>query len=314
MATVLISGGTGMIGKALTTLLTSKGYEVIVLTRDAGNSYIHNTPLLSYANWDAKTGSLEESAIAKADYVIHLAGANVADKRWTDERKKVIVESRTKTSELLTKKISEVPNNIKAVISVSAIGWYGPDTPLSKKNGFTEEAPAAKDFLGEACRVWEESIEGVNPLGKRLVILRTGVVLSNTGGALAEFKKPLKFAVAGILGSGDQIVSWIHIDDICRLYVYAIENEITGVYNAAAPNPVNNKTLTLTLAKNMRDKFYIPVHVPAFALKIMLGELSTEVLKSTTINDQKIRNAGFDFVFTNIDAAVENLTATHNLL
>ncbi len=143
----------------------------------------------------------------------------------------------------------------------------------------------------------------------RLVKLRTGIVLSNEGGALAEFKKPLRFGIAGILGSGKQVVSWIHIDDLCRMYIYAIENEkLSGTYNAVAPLPVNNKTLILKLSKMIRGEFYIPVYVPKFLLKIFLGERSIEILKSTTVSSEKIKNAGFIFLYPTVDAALKELT------
>ncbi len=307
MATILLTGGTGMIGTHLQKFLTDKGYFIIVLMRNDAKS-ISSAPNISYAKWNVEKGEIDKDAIAKSDYIIHLAGANVAEKRWTDKRKKEIVESRTKSGELLVKSIKEIPNNIKAVISASAIGWYGPDTSESKQKGFTEDAPAANDFLGETCVQWEASIKPVEQLNKRLAIFRFGIVLSEKGGALKEFKMPLKFGTAAILGNGKQVISWIHIDDLCRLLLFAIENEnISGIYNAVAPEPVTNKQLTLTLAKVIRGKFFIPVHIPAFALKLAMGELSIEVLKSTTVNDKKIINAGFEFLNPTIEAALENL-------
>ena len=197
---------------------------------------------------------------------------------------------------------------MKAVVSASAIGWYGEDTIGGKP--FIETDIAAPGFLGETCLLWENSITPVELLGKRLVKVRIGIVLSNEGGALAEFKKPLQVAIAGILGSGKQIVSWVHIDDLCRLFIYGLENEkLSGVYNAVAPMPVTNKLLTLTLAEKMKGKFFIPMHVPSFVLKIMLGDRSTEVLKSTTVSNAKIKNTGFTFLFPTIDIALQQLCA-----
>jgi uncharacterized protein (TIGR01777 family) len=263
---------------------------------------------ISYANWDIETGGIDTDAIAKADYIIHLAGTNVTEKRWTAKRKKEIIESRTKSSTLLIKAMNETPNKIKALISASAIGWYGPDTKESLQKGFKEDAPASNDFLGETCKQWEAGIQPITKMNKRLAIFRFGIVLSKTGGALKEFKKPLKFGIAAILGSGKQITSWIHIDDLCRLLLFAIENErISGVYNAVAPKPVSNKELTLTLAKKMRNKYFIPVHVPAFALKLILGEMSVEVLKSARVSNEKIRKTGFTFLYPSVEAALENL-------
>ena len=308
MATVLLTGGTGMIGTHLQKILIDKGYAVIVLERDNAKEKLLSSKNITYAKWNVEKAEIDKNAIASADYIIHLAGANVAEKRWTDERKKEIVESRTKSGDLLVKSLKEIPNKIKAVISASAIGWYGADTTQSLQRGFKESAPAANDFLGETCKFWEASIQPVEQSNKRLAVLRFGVVLSNSGGALPEFKKPLKFGVAGILGDGKQIISWIHVDDLCRLLLFAMEQEnITGVYNAVAPKPVSNKTLTLQLAKNMRGKFHIPMHVPAFALKLALGEMSTEVLKSAAVNSDKISSAGFKFLYPSVEAALEDL-------
>jgi uncharacterized protein (TIGR01777 family) len=171
-----------------------------------------------------------------------------------------------------------------------------------------ETDAAAKGFLGETCQLWEQSVAPVEELDKRLVKVRTGIVLSNEGGALAEFKKPVNFGIAGILGNGKQVVSWIHIDDLCRLYIYAIENEqLSGSYNAVAPEPVTNKTLTIELAQKMKGKFFIPLHVPSFILKIMLGDRSIEVLKSTTVSCAKIKQTGFSFLYPTINAALEQL-------
>lgn len=308
METVLITGGTGLVGKALTAHLTGKGYNVIVLTRKIPAEKPGDN--VQYALWNVQQQTIDISALQKADYIIHLAGAGVMDKRWSAAWKKEILDSRVKSSELLVKTLKENSNKVKAVISSSAIGWYGKDTNESTaKGGFTENDPADKNFLGETCRLWEESISPVLQLNKRLVILRTGIVLSNDGGAFAEFKKPLRFGTASILSDGRQIVSWVHIDDLCRMYIAAMENEnLNGVYNAVAPAPVNNKMLTLELAKKLRGKFFIPVHVPSFVLKIALGESSIEVLKSTYVSCEKIKKAGFVFLYPAIDAALNELT------
>ncbi len=308
MPTVLITGGTGLVGTALTKMLVSKGFQVIILSRGKKNSNKQN---VTYAAWDTNKQTIDEVAIASADYVVHLAGAGIADEKWTDKRKKELVESRTKSSETLVKALKQTPNKVKTVISASAIGWYGDDKNRGGKKAFTEEMPADKSFLGETCRLWENSIQPVSDLGKRLVILRFGIVLSNKGGAFPEFKKPLKFGVAGMLGSGKQKISWIHIEDLCRLILYCIEHqEIYGVYNAVSPMPVTNKDLTLQLAEKLKGKFFIPLHVPAFVLKLKLGEMSIEVLKSATVSSNKINEAGFTFLYPSIESALDQLTTT----
>lgn len=294
-----------MIGRALSALLLERGYEVIVLTRGAAGKKRVAMKGVSYAAWDVVNQTIDADALQKADYIIHLAGAGVADKRWTGKRKQEIAESRTGSSALLVKALEEYPNKVKAVISASGVGWYGPDPAIPNPKPFVETDPAAMDFLGETCRAWESSIEPVLQSGKRLVILRTGIVLSNDGGALLEFKKPLRFGIAAILGSGNQVVSWIHMDDICRVYLHAIENHtMEGVYNVVAPKPVNNKTLVLQLAKAVRGRFYLPLPVPSFVLRVVLGEMSIEILKSATISADKLRTAGFNFLYPSIEAAI----------
>jgi len=301
-----------MIGKALSNLLLEKGYEVIVLTRDAGarkqSTVADGNGRLSYAAWDVAQQTIDTAAVEKADYIVHLAGAGVADKRWSVKRKKEITDSRTGGCGLIIKTLKETPNKVKAVISSSATGWYGPDPAIPNPKPFVESDKAYTDFLGETCRLWETAIKPVTLLGKRLVILRTGLVLSNAGGALAEFKKPLGMGVAAVMGGGGQIVSWVHIDDLCRMYLKAIEDHaMEGVYNAVSPKPVNNKTLILALAKATRGKFYLPLHVPSFLLKLVLGEMSIEILKSATVSANKIRTAGFDFIYPSIEAAANAL-------
>jgi uncharacterized protein len=309
--TVLITGGTGLVGKALTEALVKKGYKVIILTRNTSGKEQRDD--IVYAAWNVSKQEIDIAAVQEADYIIHLAGAGVVEKKWTTAYKKEIQESRTESSRLIIDTLKISSNKIKALISASAIGWYGADTEPVKP--FTEDDAADESFLGQTCKLWEAGIEPVTSLGKRLVKFRIGIVLSNDGGALVEFKKPLQFKVAAILGNGKQMVSWVHIDDLCNLFIAAIENKnLSGSYNAAAPNPVSNKVLTLTLAKAMKGKFFIPMHVPAFVLKIMMGQRSVEVLKSTTVSCKKIQDAGFEFKFETIEAALGDLaTATDQL-
>lgn len=305
MATILITGGTGLIGRALTKELTEQGENIIILTRNkknnAGNRQIR------YATWNVAEGKIELQAIQQADYIVHLAGANVGEGRWTEKRKKEIVESRTQSAGLLVKALNEIPNKVKAVVSASAIGWYGPDPVVPNPRPFTETDPADNAFLGATCRQWEESIEPVAALGKRLVKLRLGIVLSEEGGAYAEFKKPLQLGAATILGSGKQVVSWIHVADAARLFLFALKNEkLSGTYNAVAPRPVTNRHLIMAMAK-AKGGVAIPMKVPGFALKAMLGEMSIEVLKSATVSSRKMEEAGYQFLFPTIEAACFNL-------
>jgi uncharacterized protein (TIGR01777 family) len=309
MATVLVTGGTGLIGTALSKELLNKGYEVIILSRSPQRQTPGNSRL-TYAHWNVEKETIDKEAIAKSDYIVHLAGETLA-KRWTSKRKKQIVESRTKSTGLLVKALTENANRVKAVISASAIGWYGNGPYLNNTDGescFTETDPPAEDFLGTTCQQWEASIEPVTDLGKRLVKFRSGVVLSNEGGALPEFKKPLRFGFATVLGNGKQVMSWIHIDDIVRLYTYAIENEkLHGVYNAVAPHPVTNKKLVTQLARSLRGRFFIPLYVPSFVLRAIFGEMTIEVLKTASVSCKKIKSQGYQFLYPSITAALHQL-------
>ena len=306
MPTVIITGGTGLVGKVLGQALLEKGYDVIVLTRGGGPVTNRSQSItgVRYAEWNIEKQTIDKKAIAEADYIIHLAGAGVADKRWTKKRKQEILESRVNSCKLIVDTLKSIPNKVKTVVSASAIGWYGPDPVIPNPKPFEEDNAPNNDFLGTTCRQWEESIEPINTLGKRLVKLRIGIVLSKDGGALKEFIKPLKFGVAAILGNGKQLISWIHIDDLVRMFIAAIENStMNGVYNAVAPHPVSNKELTLQLAKS-RKKFFVPIHVPSFVLKIALGEMSIEVLKSTTVSCSKVQLSEFDFSYPDIVTAL----------
>jgi uncharacterized protein (TIGR01777 family) len=305
---ILITGGTGLIGTALAKHLTASGYRVTILTRDPvkAKATHEKNALISFAHWDVKSQTIDTMAMASANAIVHLAGAGVVAKPWTDAYKKEIVDSRVQSSALIIKALKETPNQVDTIVSASAIGWYGADKKTDY--AFVETDPAAANFLGDTCRQWEDSIKPVAGPGTRLVIFRFGIVLAGEGGALTEFKKPLKTRVAAVIGNGKQIVSWIHIHDLCRLIQYALEEKaLRGIFNAVAPVPVSNETLTTVLAERMYGNFYIKTNVPRLALKIMMGERSVEVLKSTTVSSSKIQHAGFDFRFPQIQQAISNL-------
>ena len=305
MQTILITGGTGLVGKNLTKQLVAKGYKIIILTRSLKGVVTNDA--IRYATWDIKKQIIDIEAVQSADFIIHLAGAGVVEKKWTASYKKEIEESRTLSSKLLTDTLKNNVNKVKAIISASAIGWYGED--VERGHLFIETDKASGDFLGRTCLLWEQSIDAAKDFGIRICRLRTGIALSNEGGALSEFVKPLKAGIAAILGSGKQMISWIHMDDLCRIYMYAIENEnMSGNYNAVAPEPVSNKEFMLTLAQQLRGTFYIPLHIPGFILRLMMGERSREVLKSTTVSCARIKEAGFTFLFPSLKAALEQLT------
>lgn len=302
MNKVLISGGTGLIGTALVRALKERDYDPIVLSRSPREG-----SGVRMAQWDVKQGYLDEWAIREADVVIHLAGANVAGGRWTEARKRELKESRVLSGALLTRSLREIPNHVHTFISASAIGWYGADPVVPNPHPFKETDPAASDFLGQLCKEWEAAVAPVADLNIRLCYVRTGIVLSPEGGAYKEFEIPMKFRVRGVLGSGRQIVSWIHIDDMVRVYLYLLEHgDLHGVFNAVAPQPVSNAALVKAMT-SAAGGFFLPVKVPAISLKLGLGEMSAEVLKSTTVSADKIQQAGFSFSFPGIEGAAGDL-------
>ena len=313
MHTILITGGTGLIGKALSKILLQKGYEVIILTRFP-EKQVTNSLFLSYAKWDLVNQFIDAEAIRKADYIIHLAGTSIAEKRWTEKRKKEMLDSRVKGSELVFKLLSENENKVKAIFCASAIGWYGEQQNNADKKeeisqrGFIESDPAATDFFGQTCKLWEDANQKFALLNKRLVIFRIGILLSKEGGFLKEIKRPIDFGIAPIIGSGKQLVSWIHIDDLVRMLIWSIENEnISGVFNAVSNEPVTFKELITQYAQIKRGRFFISLYIPSFILKLMLGELSKEIVKSVHVRNTKIKEQGFSFLFPHIHSALLSL-------
>ncbi|MGE7777564.1 TIGR01777 family oxidoreductase [Chitinophaga sp. NPDC101104] len=304
MDTVLITGGSGLVGRALTDFLLGRGYRVIVYTRKMRPS---PHPNLRFALWDPSRQTLDAAALQEADQIVHLAGANVADKRWTESRKQEILDSRVQSAQLLYDQLSRIPNKVRTFVSASATGYYG---EFQGKN-FLETDPPANDYLGKTCVAWENAVQQMSTLGKKVIILRTGIVLSNHGGALKEFIKPVRLGFATVMGSGQQFISWIHLQDLVRLYHNALTNDqLTGIYNAVSPFPITNQELVTQLARAVKGKSFVTVHVPAFALKLAMGEMSVEVLKSVKASSAKIQSTGFQFSYPRIPDALAQLVTS----
>jgi uncharacterized protein len=293
MAKFLVTGATGFVGSRLVNILLAKGHQVNAFTR--GDLPQRLPKGLEYFKWDPAKSDYNPFAFEGINHIINLAGAGIADKRWSEARKQEIALSRQQAAQVLIKGIENTEPPLKKWINASAIGWYGADTPESlAKGGFVETDPYATGFLGETCRDWEASVQPLNHLNIPWAIARIGLVCGPEAGVLKEFMKPLKMGIAPIMGSGKQIMSWIDADDLCLLLLWMAETpQITGIYNAVAPNPVSQKEFIKILAS--RQRFKIPIPVPAFVLKMMLGEMSIEVLKSTKVSSAKIEKAGFRF-------------------
>ena len=295
--TVLISGGSGTLGSRLTELLFNKGYNVTHLSRSPSKG-----PIKTYL-WDINKQAIEEEAVETADYIVHLAGAGIADKRWTESRKKEIIDSRVDSANLLYKAVEKTKNKVKAFISSSAVGYYED----KGEKWLSEDAPPGDGFLGKSCTLWEGAANQFENLNKRVVILRTGFVLDKNEGFLPPIKKSLDFMLAPYFGDGKQYQSWIHIDDICRMYIYAIENEsMKGTYNAVAPTPERNKDF-VNKVKNALGKNGIPAPAPRTLLRILFGHMADSLLFSAKVSPQKVIDQGFNFKYTELEPAVRSI-------
>ncbi len=299
MKTVLITGGTGLVGKYLSKKLIEKGYFVATLGRQSKKQ----SDIPNYT-WNIEKNELEDGALENVDYIIHLAGANIGEKRWTSKRKKEIVDSRIKSSQLIFQKITENKHQLKAFISASAIGYYG---AITTDKIFVETDQPSQDFLGETCRLWEDAANNFESLGIRTVKIRTGVVLTYQGGALAKMITPVKVGLGASIGSGKQYMPWIHIDDLCEIYLKAIEeNNMHGAFNAVAPEHKTNREFSETLTKVLKKKVWFP-SIPAFILKIIFGKMSELILNGSRVSSNKLIKEGFQFKFPDLKSALEDL-------
>jgi uncharacterized protein len=308
---VLITGGSGLVGTRLTELLLQKEFTVSHLGRkkvvrvDAKlTDRVGGKPVKTYY-WDIQKGQIEEQALLEADYLIHLAGAGVADENWSEARKKEVVDSRVKSIQLISNTLKAIPHKLKGFVSSSGIGFYGADTG---DEYMSEQHPAGTDFIADCCVQWEGGADEIEALGIRTVKLRTGLVLSEKGGALPRLTQPVRWGVGAALGTGKQWQSWIHLDDLCELYIKALTDEkMKGTYNAVAPNPVTNYDLTKISAQVLKRPFWMP-NVPAFALKMVFGEMASVVLGGNYVLNQRIKlETDFEYRFVEVRGALEDL-------
>ncbi|WP_238160907.1 TIGR01777 family oxidoreductase [Flavobacterium cupreum] len=296
---VLITGGTGFIGKYLTDILIASDFSVSILSRADRK----NTNSVTYYKWDLTQNYIDENAILNADYVIHLAGEGIVEKRWTKKRKKVILESRTQPIELIHSILKKHNKALNAFVSASAVGIYGADT---SERICTEETPPANDFLGLTCQQWENAADTIAALGIRTVKIRTGIVLGKDEGFLKKVAPGFKAGFGSILGTGKQYLPWIHIEDLSQIYLKAIMDiHMNGPYNATVTDNTTNARFSKILANLYGYNLWLP-KAPEFILKIVLGEMSAAVLKGQRVSSEKIQKTGFEFQYPDMETALSS--------
>lgn len=303
---ILITGATGLVGKEIGKALFAKGHDLVVVSRNPHNAQ-KNLPFpCEIIKWQGESEDFPLKALEGTEALIHLAGESIGEGRWSTQRKKAIENSRVLGTrmivEALKKQKKQGTLTLRSFISTSAIGYYGDNDSET----LTENSLAAHDFLASVCQKWEDEAKQAEKLGIRVAIPRVGIVLSNQGGALDKMLPIFSKNIGGVIGSGKQWMSWIHHQDLTNLYIYLLENEnLQGVFNATAPEPVTNKIFSQTLAKSMGNFLFAPV--PAIALKIMLGEMSALVIQGQKVSSQKIVNDGFQFHYPNLEKALEEI-------
>lgn len=299
MKTVLITGGTGLIGSNLAVKLANKGYRVTILSRKNNTHSKYKT-----YTWNYLKNEIEKDALREIDFIIHLAGTGIIDKSWTKKRKKEIINSRVKTTNLLFNTLNSEDNKVKAFISTSAIGFYG---NRNNDHIHIETDPTGSDFLSKTCKLWENATNKINQLNIRTVKLRIGIVLTKKGGALEKMTRPAKYGLSAAIGNGKQYLPWIHIDDLTNIYIKAIEDQnMQGTYNTVSPTHTTNKEFTKTLAKTLKKPYWLP-NIPAILLKLTLGKRSDLLLKGNRISAKKIEKSGFIFQFPKLTIALNHI-------
>lgn len=283
---ILITGGTGLVGKELTALLLEHGYNVAVLSRN-----LKNDPKVKYFVWDYENDYIDDDAIKFADIIIHLAGENISEKRWSDKQRKKIIDSRVKTTLLLKNALERNNKKLSAFISASAIGYYG---TFTSEKIFKEDSEPGSDFLADVVVRWEKSVDSLLQFSQRIVKYRIGVVLSKKGGALPKIYNIVKTGLGSALGSGKQYMPWISLKDLTRAFLFSVENELNGVYNIVSTEHYTNYDFTKHIATFLSKPFFAP-KTPSVALKLLYGEMASLLLEGSRISSEKIISSGFVF-------------------
>ncbi|WP_179348236.1 TIGR01777 family oxidoreductase [Winogradskyella pacifica] len=298
--TVLITGATGLIGQKIVNQCHSAGINIHYLT--TSKSKLSTEPNYKGFYWNPDNNEIDHDCFEGVTAIINMVGASIS-KRWTDDYKEVIIESRTKTAQLLQDTIKKHNYNIEHVVSASAIGIY----PTSLVNYYEEtNSEISETFLGKVVHKWEAAVDGFKALGCKVAKIRIGLVLAKDGGALPQIVKPIKYGVGAAFGSGKQWQSWIHVEDLASLFVYAVQNKFEGIYNGVAPNPVTNKELTKVSAEVLHRPLILP-NIPKFAMKLVLGDMHILLFESQRVSSQKVEAEGFNYTYVNLRPALDDL-------
>jgi uncharacterized protein (TIGR01777 family) len=294
---VLIGGGSGLIGSRLTEILLQKGYHVSHLGRKAKGPDVRGVKTFA---WDIHKQAIDTNAFEGVTVVINLAGANVNGHRWTEAYKEEMRVSRTGSTKLIVDFLNNRPHQVKQFLSGSAVGYYGYG---SDNHWFRETDPPGNDFMAQLAVEWEKVADQAKV---NTAHLRTGIIISDHDGAIEEMAKPIKLYVGSPLGSGKQVVSWIHLDDHCGIIMHIIENNLAGTFNLTAPQPATNEEMTRVLAKKLRKPLWLP-NVPGFVLRIVLGEMADAVLNGSKVSSEKIQSTGYKFKYPTLQEALDNI-------
>lgn len=296
MKNIMLVGGTGFIGKHLAPFLTEKGYTLSLLTRRP----LRNKPNMNYFHWDVEKGTIDKNAFENVETIINLTGANIGAKRWTEKRKKIIVNSRIDSIGLLFRYVSENKFPVKHFLSSSAVGYYG---AVTTNQIFTEESNNGNDFLARVCQQWEHAAKKFEKLDGKVSILRQGVVVGKDGGIYEKLAPLAKWGVNPAVGSGQQYLPWIDMRDLCRMYLFLVENNLAGIFNGVSSEHTTMNDFAEKLLESADKKSMLP-NAPSFLIKLILGEQSSMVLKGSKVSNEKIKKTGFEFWYDNLEKSL----------
>ena len=298
MKKILITGGTGFVGKQLIPFLVEKGYSIHVLTRKPSANSLKN---ICFFQWDIERQYIDKKAFEGVEILINLTGANIGEKRWTEQRKKEIIDSRIKSIDLLYQYISENKFNINIFISSSAVGFYG---AVTTDKTFVETSESGNDFLASVSQKWEDATLKFNDLGIRTVILRKGVILGKEGGMVKKLSPLAKLGINVSLGSGEQYLPWIDIRDLVKLYDFILSNtQLKGIFNGVATEQITMNDFSKVLLKSFGKKSFLP-NAPAFVIRLLFGEMAVMLLEGSKVSNEKLESTGFYFEFDTIEKSL----------